>query len=47
MELSHEPDAPASQPEPEADGADLEEADDRMEEQAEAAANGDDRPKEG
>ena len=40
-------DAPASQPEPEADGADLEEADDRMEEQAEAAANGDDRPKEG
>lgn len=44
IELSYEPEARATQPETEAQPGDQEEADERLEEQAEAAATGDDRP---
>jgi endonuclease/exonuclease/phosphatase (EEP) superfamily protein YafD len=44
VELSYEPDAPLEQPEPQPDADDLEEADEKIEKQLEAAATGDDRP---
>jgi endonuclease/exonuclease/phosphatase (EEP) superfamily protein YafD len=44
VELSYEPDAPLEQPEPIPDSEDLEEAEEKLEKQAEAAATGDDRP---
>lgn len=47
VELSHEPGARGAQPEPAADAADRAEAHERLEEEAEAAATGDDRPNTG
>ncbi|HYH80215.1 MAG TPA: endonuclease/exonuclease/phosphatase family protein [Longimicrobium sp.] len=44
IELSYEPDAQAGQPTPTPDGEDFEEVEEKLEEQAEAAATGDDRP---
>jgi endonuclease/exonuclease/phosphatase (EEP) superfamily protein YafD len=44
VELSYEPDAAREQPEPVADESDLEEAEEKLEKQAEAAATGDDMP---
>jgi endonuclease/exonuclease/phosphatase (EEP) superfamily protein YafD len=44
IELSYEPDAPAEQPTPRPGGDDYEEAEEKLEEQAEAARTGDDRP---
>jgi endonuclease/exonuclease/phosphatase (EEP) superfamily protein YafD len=44
VELSYEPDAALEQPEPVADESDLEEAEEKLEKQAEAAATGDDMP---
>ena len=44
VELSYEPDAPPEQPAPRPDGEDFEEAEEKLEEQAEAARTGDDRP---
>ena len=44
IELSYEPDAPATQPKTEAEPDDDRRAEEKLEEQAEAAATGDDRP---
>jgi endonuclease/exonuclease/phosphatase (EEP) superfamily protein YafD len=44
VELSYEPDAVLEQPEPTPDADDLEKAEEKLEEQAEAAATGDDMP---
>jgi endonuclease/exonuclease/phosphatase (EEP) superfamily protein YafD len=44
VELSYEPDAPPEQPTPRPDREDYEEAGEKLEEQAEAARTGDDRP---
>jgi endonuclease/exonuclease/phosphatase (EEP) superfamily protein YafD len=44
VELSYEPDAAWEQPEPVPDADDLEEAEEKLEKQAEAAATGDDMP---
>lgn len=44
VELSYEPDAKLEQPRPEVEPGDQEEAEEKIEEQVEAAATGDDRP---
>lgn len=44
VELSYEPEAQAQQPTPRPDQGDFEEAEEKLEEQAEAARTGDDRP---
>ncbi len=44
IELSYEPEATVTQPKTEKEAGDEEEADEKLEEQAEAAATGDDRP---
>ena len=44
VELSYEPDAVVEQPEPELHAHDVEDAEEKLEEQAQAAATGDDRP---
>lgn len=44
VELSYEPDAKHAQPEPVPDAGDLEEAEEKLQKQAEAAATGDDMP---